>query len=302
MSALPPNATTESGAARLIPLSLLFVIGSLLGVFTVLVKAAIGAGWHPVAYLFWALTGSGLILTVIAFATGHRPRGDRRTLQYNLVSGLLSGALPNALSFAAIAHVGASFVALCFAFPPLLSFSMALALGMERYQMLRAIGLLSGLAGVLLIVVEKATVEGDSLLWLGAALAAPVVISLGNIYRSRSWPSGATPLSLAPGMLIAGALLLAPYLLLAGVPLVPPLNTTVIWLVLALVGVFTATFSLIFVLQSLAGPVYLSQIGSVGAVAGAALAVVIYGEPAGITLVAATALILVGAYLVNRTR
>lgn len=302
MSAPTPTAPSVSDVARLAPIALLLVVGTLLGVFAILVKAAIAVGWDPIAYLFWALAGSGLILTGIAFATGHRPPHDRRALRYNLVSGLLSGALPNALSFAAIAHVGASFVALCFAFPPLLSYSMALAFGMERYRMLRAVGLLFGLAGVLLIVAEKVSVEGDSLFWLAVALAAPLFVASGNIYRSLGWPKGATPLSLAPGMLIAAALLLLPYLLLTGVSLAPPPSTAAVWLMVALIVVFAATFSLIFVLQSLAGAVYLSQIGSVGAAAGAALAVVIFGEAAGPTLFVAAALILTGAFLVNRTR
>ena len=104
-------------------------------------------------------------------------------------------------------------------------------------------------------------------------------------------------------MLIAAALLLAPVIGVAGAPLLPPLNATTIALVLAQTVVFTATFSLIFVLQGLAGPVYLSQIGSVGAAAGGAIAVVVLGEPARPGLaVAATLAILAGAWLVNRTR
>ena len=103
-------------------------------------------------------------------------------------------------------------------------------------------------------------------------------------------------------MLIAAALLLAPVLGVAGAPLLPPLNATTMALVLAQIVVFAATFSLIFVLQALAGPVYLSQIGSVGAAAGGAIAVVVLGEPAGAGLVVATLAILAGAWLVNRTR
>ena len=73
-------------------------------------------------------------------------------------------------------------------------------------------------------------------------------------------------------------------------------------MLVAQIGVFAATFSLIFVLQSLAGPVYLSQIGSVGAAAGGAIAIVVLGEPASPGLAVAALAILAGAWLVNRTR
>ena len=289
-------------AARTTPLVLLLTVGSLLGVFAAVVKAATAAGWHPLAFLFWSLAGSGAILTALAIRGGQGPRLDRRTLVYNLGSGLLSGMVPNALSFAAIPHVGAGFVALGFAFPPLFSYLLALGLKMERFRPVRAAGLALAFAGVVALVAAKVSFGDAALGWVAIALAAPFVVAGGNIFRSLYWPRGATPLSLAPGMLIAAALTLLPYLVLAGVPLVPPLDAVTIALLALQIAVFAATYSLIFALQALAGPVYLSQIGSVGAAAGGAIAIVVLGEPAGPGLVVAALAILAGAYLVNRTR
>ncbi len=296
------GAVPLSAAARTNPFVLLVVVGALLGVFTALTKTATQAGWHPLAFLFFSLVGSGAILTALAIRGGQPPGRGRRTLAYNLGSGLLSGMLPNALSFAAIGHVGAGFVALGFAFPPLISYLMALGLKMERFHAVRAAGLALAFLGVVVLVATKVSLGNASPGWIAIALAAPVFVAAGNIFRSLYWPDGATPLSLAPGMLIAAALLLAPVLGVAGVPLLPPLNGATVALVLVQIAVFAATFSLIFRLQALAGPVYLSQIGSVGAVAGGAIAVVVLGEPAGAGLVAATLAILAGAFLVNRTR
>ncbi len=302
MSAPIAGAAPLPAAARTRPLVLLLTIGSLLGVFAAMVKLATAAGWHPLAFLFWSLAGSGVILTALAIRNGQAPRLDRRTLAYNLGSGLLSGMLPNALSFAAIPHVGAGFVALGFAFPPLFSYLLALGLKMERFRPARAAGLALAFAGVVALVATKVSLGGAPIGWIAVALAAPFFVAGGNIFRSLYWPRGATPLSLAPGMLIAAALTLLPYLVLAGVPFAPALDTATIALLAIQIAVFTATYSLIFALQALAGPVYLSQIGSVGAAAGAAIAVAVLGEPAGPGLVVATLAILAGAFLVNRTR
>ena len=301
MTALRAGAASLVAAVPTTPLALLLVVGTLLGVFTALAKAATESGWHPLAFLFFSLLGSGAVLAALAMRSGHRPRLDRRTILYFLGSGLLSGMAPNALSFAAIGHVGAGFVALGFAFPPLLSYVMALTLRMERFRRQRAAGLGLALAGVVVLVAARVSVGDASPAWIATALAAPLVVAAGNIFRSLFWPAGATPLSLAPGMLCAATLLLAPVLAIAGVPLLPPPEATAYVLLFAQIAVFAATFSLIFVLQALAGPVYLSQIGSVGAAAGGAIAVLVLGEPATPGIAVAAVAILAGAWLVNRT-
>ncbi len=155
MTARIAGAAPLLAAARTTPLVLLLTVGSLLGVFAAMVKLATAAGWHPLAFLFWSLAGSGAILTALAIRSGNAPRLARRTLAYNLGSGLLSAMLPNALSFAAIPHVGAGFVALGFAFPPLLSYLLALGLKMERFRTQRAAGLALAFAGVVALVASK---------------------------------------------------------------------------------------------------------------------------------------------------
>ena len=301
MTALIAGAAALVAAARTTPLVLLTATGTLLGVFAALAKAATQAGWHPLAFLFFSLIGSGAVLAVAALRSGQAPRTNRRTILYFLGSGLLSGLAPNALSFAAVPHVGAGFVALGFAFPPLITYLMALALGMERLRALRVAGLAIAFAGVVILVAAKVSLGDADLFWIAVALSAPFFVAAGNIFRSLYWPAGATPLSLAPGMLIAAALLLAPVLAIMGVPLLPTLNTAMLALLIAQIAVFAATFSLIFQLQALAGPVYLSQIGSLGAAAGGVIAVVVLGEPANAGLAAAMIAVLSGAWLVNRT-
>jgi drug/metabolite transporter (DMT)-like permease len=178
-----------------------------------------------------------------------------------------------------------------------------LLLKMETLKATRALGILTGLAGAAVLGVAKARGSLADPIWIIGALASPVFISLGNIYRTLRWPPGATALSLAPGMLIFGSALLAPVLALAGVPLAPvAITRAAAWLLVGQTAIFTATYALYFVLQKLAGPVYLSQIGSVAAIFGAALAFLALGEPANAGLLIAAGLILAGVVLVNRRR
>lgn len=290
-------ASQQSGPAALF---CLLAVGFLLGLTANLVKLAVGAGWQPLPLLFWSTALAGLVLLVAAIATGQRPGFSSRHLAYYLICGFLSIAAPNAIGFSAVRHVGAAFVALSLAFPPLLTYLLALPLGLERFRLTRALGVIAGLGGALLLTISKAGEPGAPLFWIALTLASPLFIAGGNIYRTLRWPEGATPLSLAPGMLLGGALLLAPFSFGSGDLL--PATEGAFYFLPAQVFVFSATYALYFTLQKLAGPVYLSQIGAVGALAGAAIATVALAEAPVPMMVPAAIAILAGVVMVNRRR
>ena len=73
MTALVAGWASRVAAWRKTPFVLLVAVGSLLGIFAALAKAAVDAGWHPLAFLFWSLAGSGAILFVLATRNGQRP-------------------------------------------------------------------------------------------------------------------------------------------------------------------------------------------------------------------------------------
>lgn len=300
-----PAASTASTVAALprrsfLPLVLLLVVGSMLGVTAVIAKAGALAGWPPVALLAWALLGGGALQAVFSLAAGTRFKAGAPYLRYYLGSGLLQ-ALPNALAFAAAPHVGAGIVALCFAFPLIFTYGLALCFRLERLQGHRLAGVLLGLAGGLAIAAGSGEAGFSPSPWMLAALAAPVVIAAGNLYRSLYWPAGATALELAPGMLLTAGASLLLGLLAADADLAPAAWSFASGgLLLGQTAIFALLFVLYFMLQKLAGPVYLSQIGSVGALVGLALATLVLAEPLSGKLVAAAALVGGGIVLVNR--
>jgi drug/metabolite transporter (DMT)-like permease len=134
-----------------------------------------------------------------------------------------------------------------------------------------------------------------------AALSAPVIIAVGNLYRSLYWPPGATALELSPGMLLTAGSSLLLGLLAVDAALAPPAWSLATSAFLAgQTAIFALLFVLYFVLQKLAGPVYLSQIGSVGALVGLALATLLLAEPLSAQVAAAGGLVAGGIFLVNR--
>ena len=300
MSDVSKQQTSHNKHAWLIPFTCLLVGGALIGISTNLAKYANEIGVTPLAFLFWSITGAAIILLAVAIIKKELPPLTARSFEYYFVAALVSVAGSNLLLFSAIPHVGASFVALIVSLPPLLTYLGALMLRMERFNIIRALGVAAALTGAGVLAVRKFSAPDASIVWILLALCGPVLLAIGNIYRTLRWPDQASPNALAPGMLIAAALLL---FMCSALPDFSVHVSLTGWLPLGVIvvqaGLFAGQFLLLFVLQKTGGPVLLSLLGSVGAVVGVPVAIFLQGEnpPAGLFLGAS--LIALGVALVT---
>ncbi|MGY4877539.1 DMT family transporter [Vreelandella aquamarina] len=264
---------------RLAPLVYLLSGGALLGLSTNLAKLAGERQLQALAFLFWSIMGAALILLAVSIYRGNLPPINRRTVEYYSISALLGVAGSNLIFFSAIPHVGAGFVALIMTLPPLLTYLGALFLNMEKFQIIRAAGVLSALLGALTLAANKLSAPDANHLWILAALLGPTLLAIGNLYRTLRWPEGVSGDALAPGMLVAAVIMLFSVGLLPGFSLsVPTDQYLTILLIVLQATVFAGQFLLLFLLQKSGGPVLLSLLGSVGAVVGIPVAILLQGE------------------------
>ena len=298
----PFNAT--SGALpqqrRLAAFIYLVAGGALLGLSTNLAKLAGEVQLSPLAFLFWSVAGAAFILLIVAALRSNLPPVTGRTLEYYLVSAFVGVAGSNLIFFSAIPHIGAGFVALVITLPPLLTYMGALILRLERFQIMRAMGVMSALAGAITLATHKLSAPDADYVWILLALAGPVLLAIGNLYRTLRWPAGVSGNALAPGMLIAAAALLFSVGLLPGFSLSVPTGQNLVFLLIAIQAViFAGQFLLLFLLQKTGGPVLLSLLGSVGAVIGVPVAILLQGEAAPEGLLPGSLLIGAGIALLN---
>lgn len=284
----------------LVPLICLLVGGALLGISTNVAKYAGEIGLSPLAFLFWSIAGAATILLVIALLRHELPPLNKRSFEYYFISALVSVAGSNLLFFSAIPHVGAGFVALIISLPPLLTYLGALALGMERFQTVRALGVAAALAGAGVLAARKFSAPDASVFWILIALCGPVLLAIGNLYRTLRWPERASPNALAPGMLIAAVVLLGATSILPDFSLTVPLGGFLpLGLITLQAFIFAGQFQLLFLLQKTGGPVLLSLLGSVGAIVGVPVAVFLQGESPPDGLILGASLIALGVALVT---
>ncbi|MCL2001388.1 MAG: DMT family transporter [Planctomycetes bacterium] len=288
---------------KILPWLCLITGGCLIGLRTGLGKLAVAAGWQPLAFMFWSLLLGGFVLLAAARLFGVKPSLDKAHLTYYFIAGLISLAIPIGLTFTSIPHVGVGFASLCEAFPPLVTYVLATAIGMERLKMIRAAGILCGLVGAILLTLGKIGEDNASPAWMLVAMTAPVFLGLGNIYRKRYWPAGADALALAPGMMLAGAVPLAVFAAISGIALsTAPAGAWASALFIMQAVILAAMYAIFLTLQKTVGVMYMSQVGSIGMVAGTAFAVAALGEELSPLLPPAGMMIFFGVLLVTRRK
>ena len=214
----------------------------------------------------------------------------------------MSVAGSNLIFFSALPHVGAGFVALIISLPPLLTYLGALVLKIERFNILRAFGVGVGAAliGAGVLAARKLSAPDANVFWIMIALCGPVLLAIGNIYRTMRWPKGVSASALAPGMLVAAAIMLGMVALLPSYSLYIPLSQpTAILLIIIQAVIFAGQFLLLFLLQKTGGPVLLSLLGSIGAVVGVPVAVFLQAETPPSGLFIGASLIALGVVLVT---
>jgi drug/metabolite transporter (DMT)-like permease len=299
---LSEGSRADSGASPM-ALLMLLTVGSMWGLTFSFAKAASEAGIGPLAYGFWQTTGAGSVLLVICGMRRESLRLDSRHLTYCLTCGALSLAAPNFILQMVIGHVPAGVAAIIITTVPLLTYPMAMVAKLETFAARRAVGLMLGFIGALVLVVPKASLPEPAMAgWVGFGFLAALFYASGNVYVALRRP-GSSALPLAAGMLWGAAFWQAPVVLLTHSfqPLTLPFSFGE-WGVIGQITVTSLASILYFEIMRRAGPVFFSQVAYVVTLSAILWAMVIFGERHSVLVWLAAALIASGVALVNWRR
>src|SRR3954463_11810665 len=165
----PPQAP-QPLLARLFhsPSALLLMVGALLGLTFPLGKLAAAAGVPP---LVWStlLSGGGAVVLAIALLLRRRPLHLKpRLLRYFIIVAVVSYALPNALIFTAIPHLGSAYAAILFTLSPMFTVVFSFFAGLRAPQRLELAGIAIGFVGTLLVASARGEI-GRTVEWFWVA-------------------------------------------------------------------------------------------------------------------------------------
>lgn len=181
------------------------------GAYT-LAKVATMRGGSPFGLAIWEGLGSGVLLLIICAATGRWPKMNRQYLIYYAVNGLIGLALPSVILLFVAPHLPVSVTTLLIPLAPVMTYLFVLVLQVEQFAILRAVGVLMGFAGVLMIVLPQNSLPDPSMTgWVLIGLLSSVLYASQNVYISLKCPPGADALSQTAAMLFIGGLMVVPF-------------------------------------------------------------------------------------------
>lgn len=236
-----PSARTFGPRETLLLLSL----ASMWGLSFLFIEIAL-RGMGPM-WIVVARTGVGALVLVTATRLRGHPLPDSVRLWRRL---LLLGIVTNAVPWSAVAWAQQSLpsglVALLMAAVPSSTLIVSVLVGLERFTLVRVLGLALALSGVGLTVAADLGDPGR-LLAIGVILLATMMYASGAVYASQRVSGASSALTIATGQVVSAFVVTVPVaLLLDPVPDPAAMTPTIVAAVVALGGLGTGIAFLIF--------------------------------------------------------
>ena len=280
---------------------LLLFIGLLWGATFSLAKIAADGGGHPLGINYWQSLIGAFYLIALSLITRKKLPMKRGNILFYIACGLLGSVIPGVLFFYAASRVSPGVLSITVATVPLLTFTAATFIGLEKLKLGRVLGVLFGIISIALLVgPEESLPDPSAIPWIFASLLAAVCYAAENLVVATRVPSGIGAVTIASGLFIAASLIMTPLVIISGafVPLIWPLGT-VEWAIIGMATLSVTAYSLFIFLIVHAGPVFASQTAYVVTFSGVLWGLMIFDERHSIWIWASLAIMMAALALVS---
>jgi Permeases of the drug/metabolite transporter (DMT) superfamily len=193
------------------------LLGAGWGITQPLAKIAVSEGYRHVGIVFWQLALGSVLLGLMTLVRGRGLPTRPEHLRLYLVVALIGTVLPNSASYQAAVHLPSGIISILLSLVPMFSLPIAIALGLDRVEVFRLLGLLCGAAGVVLLVGPEASLPDPAMaVFIPLALVAPAFYALEGNVVSRWGTYGLDPVQVLFGASLLGAAISAPLALATG--------------------------------------------------------------------------------------
>jgi drug/metabolite transporter (DMT)-like permease len=298
-------AQQKGGAShRLLPVFLLLMLGGFWSLGPSATKFAVTHGVPPIGMVFWQTFIAANVLLLICLIWKIPIGFGRRHLRYYALMGIIGIALPNSNMVFVMRELPAGLMSVLIVTAPLITYLIALSVRLEKFRPMRAGGVMLGLIGVAVLVLPEGSLPSPDLLPLALlAIVTPALWAASNVFAETGRPAKGNNISLAMGTMYVATTTSFVMALATG-------TFHEIWIdfdtpdfVIVGYGLITvATFILFYTVVSLAGAVYLAQVGYIVVLSGVGWGALFFGERPSVWLWVAVVLVFAGVALVNFSR
>ncbi len=281
---------------------LLLALGCLYGLLTPLSRVASFSDASPWLLAFWMnLLGAAMLLAFALPKLKHAVIG-RNGWAFMAAAGVI-GAVGEILLFSASAELPASTVVMILALDSFIVFAIAAAIGHERGNLRRFLGLLLGASAVLMIVISGSQLTGaGTMIWYIIALAVPTLYALDYILIAARLPEHVDYSLMAGIMMIISTLTTLPLVLWSGELAVTGdviANTSLLMIILMMGAITALANALTFILTKSAGAVFASQCSYATTFFGIAWSFILLQEHLDVWAWIALAMVILGLVIVG---
>jgi drug/metabolite transporter (DMT)-like permease len=277
--------------------------GGIWGLVPALAKTATEDGAHPFGLTWWQGIGGGVILLVVLAIRRKRLPLDKTHLQLYVFCGLIGTIMPTLALFYAAEHVSAGIMAMLMATVPIAAYILSLALRIDKFQVMRTLGIALGVVAVALLVLPGSETSITDPLWVLVALLVPLGYAIENVFVAVRSPRGTNATVLVCGMVLTGGLIMTPVMLATGTwyPITWPLSNAELS-VLAIFVVNILSYGMFIALIFAAGPVLASMAGYFTVLTGILWGMALLGESHGLWFWVALVTMLAGMAMVRERK
>jgi drug/metabolite transporter (DMT)-like permease len=279
----------------------LILMGAGWGATQPLTKIAVSTGYGHFGLVFWQLLIGAVLMGGICSVRRLALPLNFAALRLYLTLAMVGTIVPNTLSYQAAVHLPSGIMSLLVSMVPMFAFVIALGLGMDSFVWRRVLGLLFGLAGVLMIITPSVDLgQNVPVFWAAVYLVTALCYAFeGNIIAK--WGTlGLGPFQVMLGSSLVGLVVTAPIMVGSGQYITPvwpmPLPQS------ALVGasvIHVFVYATYVWLAGRTGAVFAVQVSYLVTGFGLIWAWIILGEDYASTIYLALAAMFVGMYLVQ---
>lgn len=258
-------------------------------------------GHGPLGLIFWQFALSAALMGAATLARGRGLVLTRASLTFALVVATVGTLLPSITFYLSVERLPAGIMSILISAVPILAFPMALALGQDRLAPGRVLGLLCGLAGVLLIVGPDAALPDPAMAaWIPVALLGPLLYAAEGNFVARFGMGGQDPFQAMALTSLMGLVFALPLALASG-QLINPRAAwgDAEWAFLAGGVVNISTYAAYVWLAANAGAVFAAQMSYIVTASGLVWAGALLGERPSPWVGLALLFMLAGLFLVS---
>ena len=294
------NPNLALALKKVLPWAFLLFMGTAWGLSFSLGKIAVENGAKPFGISQFQVMLSGLILLVITLVRRKPMRDIFDKIGFIFIIAMLGAAIPGVLFYYAAPHVPAGVLSITVALIPLMTYGFSIPLKMEKFSVIRFMGLVFGVIAICFIALPENSLPNRAALpWILLACISALCYAIENIILGFKSAVTIGPIRLAMGMNLIAAIVLLPITLMTDsffVPSFPP--QTVDYAVIGL-GLITVVAYTMFVMSvAMFGPVFASQVGYLVTLAGVFWGILIFDESHSIWIWLSLAAMIIGLALV----